>query len=133
MFDRPTVEKHSLDMRQFIDFRQATLPNGLRTVEVYNGSGLTFTLLPDRGLDIWTAHYKGKPLTWISQGSPFPPDFGQSWLRQFNGGLMTTCGLTHAGPPETDDQTGEIRDLHGKFTRLRAGSLQINGGWMSDM
>lgn len=133
MFDRQTLEQYSLDMRQFIDFRQSTLPNGLRIVEAYNSSGLTFTLLPGRGLDIWTAHYNGKPLTWISQGSPFQPDFGQSWLRQFNGGLMTTCGLTHAGPPETDPITNEARDLHGKYSRLRAGDLQVSGGWISDM
>ncbi len=104
---REEVERHSLDMRQFIDFRQATLPNGMRIIEAYNASGLTFTILPDRGMDIWTAHYNGVPLTWISQGSPHPADFGQSWLRQFNGGLLTTCGLTHVGPPEKDDISGE--------------------------
>jgi hypothetical protein len=113
------LRKHSVDMRQFIDFRESTLPNGMRIIDCYNSSGLTFTLLPDRGLDIWTAHYKGIPLTWISQGSPHPPDYGQDWLRQFNGGLLTTCGLTHVGPPEVDDITGERRDIHGNFTRLR--------------
>lgn len=71
LLTRDEVERHSLDMRQFIDFRQATLPNGMRIIEAYNSSGLTFTLLPDRGMDIWMAHYKGVPLTWISQGSPF--------------------------------------------------------------
>jgi hypothetical protein len=133
---RETLEKHSVDMRQFIDFRESTLPNGMRIIEAYNSSGLTFTILPDRGMDIWTAHYKGIPLSWISQGSPHPPDWGQSWLRQFNGGLLTTCGLTHVGPPEVDDITGEQRDIHGNFTRLRAydvskkeetNTLQITG------
>ncbi len=92
----------------------------MRIIDAYNASGLTFTLLPDRGLDIWTAHYKGIPLTWIAAGSPFPSDFGQSWLQQFNGGLLTTCGLTHVGPPETDEITGEVRDLHGRYNRLHA-------------
>jgi hypothetical protein len=66
------LRKHSVDMRQFIDFRESTLPNGMRIIDCYNSSGLTFTLLPDRGLDIWTAHYKGIPLTWISQGLVTP-------------------------------------------------------------
>ena len=126
---REAVERHSLDMRQFIDFRQATLPNGMRIIEAYNSSGLTFTILPDRGMDIWSAHYKGLPLTWISQGSPHPPDFGQSWLRQYNGGLLTTCGLSHVGPSERDDITGENRDIHGMYSHLRAGDLSIDRHW----
>lgn len=119
------IQRHSLDMRQFIDFRQSILPNGMRIIEAYNSSGLTFTILPDRGLDIWSAHYNGIPLTWIAPGSPFPPDFGQSWLRQFNGGLLTTCGLSNVGPPETDSITGEQRDLHGLYTRLRATDVDV--------
>ncbi|MBZ0295658.1 MAG: aldose 1-epimerase family protein [Anaerolineae bacterium] len=125
-FETEALRQHSVDLRQFMDFRQSTLPNGMRIVEAYNGSGLTFTILPDRGLDIWTAHYNGIPLTWISQGSPHPPDYGQIWLRQYNGGLLTTCGLTHVGAPEADDETGEHRDFHGNYTRLRAPSVSVD-------
>ena len=103
MFSREALQNHSVDMRQFVDFRESTLPSGARIVEAYNASGLAFTLLPDRAMDIWTATYKGLPLTWVSQGSPHAPDFGSAWLRQFNGGLLTTCGLNHAGQPEKDD------------------------------
>lgn len=119
------LDRYALDPRQFLDFRESRLPDGSRIVDAYNASGLTFSLLPDRGLDIWSAHYNGIPLTYISPGSPFPPDEGLSWLRAFNGGLLTTCGLMHVGPPETDDETGEQRDLHGRFTRLRAQDLRI--------
>jgi hypothetical protein len=130
LFSRQMIEQHAIDMRQFIDFRQSTLPNGARIVEAYNSSGLTFTLLPDRGLDIWLAHYNSRALTWISQGSPHPPDFGLSWLQQFNGGLLATCGLRHVGPPETDPATGETRDLHGQFNRLRASDVAVTRpGW----
>ena len=129
---RDTLEQHSVDLRQFIDFRQSTLPNGMRVVDVHNSSGLTFTLLPDRGLDLWTATYNGAPLTWISQGAPHPPDFGSPWLRQFNGGVLVTCGLRHVGPPEVDDRSGETRDLHGDFTRLRAYGITTHGGWAGD-
>ena len=132
LLTRSETERHSVDMRQFIDFRQATLANGMRIIEAYNSSGLTFTILPDRGLDIWTANYKGVPLTWISQGSPHPPDFGMGWLRQFNGGLLTTCGLTHVGPPERDEMSGEFRDLHGQYSRLRAGAISIDRHWYGE-
>jgi hypothetical protein len=120
------LQRHSLDSRQFLDFRESRLPNGMRIIEAYNGSGLHFTLLPDRGLDIWTAHYKGIPLTWVAPGSPFPPDFGAPWLQQWCGGLLTTCGLRHVGQPETDADTGEYRDLHGHYTRLRAHDVKVN-------
>lgn len=123
--DRAALARHSVEPRQFIDFRQATLPDGQRIVDAYNGSGLTYTVLPDRGLDVWSAHYNGRPLTWIAQGAPYPPDFALPWLQQFNGGLVVTCGLTHAGVPETDPDTGEFRDLHGQFSRLRATEVRV--------
>ncbi len=129
MFDRESIQQHSLDIRQFVGFRAATLPNGMRIVEAYNAAGLHFTILPDRGFDLWTAAYQGVPLTWVSPGSPFPPDDGATWLGQFNGGLLTTCGLRHVGPPENDAQTGAFRDLHGRFSRLRAGETNTGGVW----
>jgi len=126
--DRAAMERHSLDMRQFADFRQAEYA-GQRLVEAYNASGLSFSLLPDRGLDIWDARYRGVPLTWLAPGSPTLADAGHRWLRQFPGGLLTTCGLTHAGVPETDAQTGEARDLHGEYTRLPARDVAARGAW----
>lgn len=130
---RQVLERHSHTMRQFIDFRQTTLPNSTGIIEATNSSGLSFTILPDRGLDIWTAAYNGLPLTWISQGAPYAPDFGQSWLEQFNGGLLVTCGLTHVGPPEVDSITGERRDIHGKYSRLRALHVGVRTlGWDGD-
>ena len=129
---RATVERHSIDMRQFADLREATLPNGLRVIDGYNSSGLTVTLLPDRGLDVWLAAHNGRPLTWISQGSPHAPDFGAGWLRLFNGGLLVTCGLRHAGPPETDERTGLWRDLHGDASLLRAWNVAVHRGWQDE-
>jgi len=129
--NRKDIEKHSVDIRQFIGMRESTLPNGMRVIDAHNSSGLTLTFLPDRGMDIFSASYKGIPLTWINQGAPFPPDGGLEWLRQFNGGLLTTCGLTHVGPPEHDDQTGEFRDIHGHYSRLRAYDISVRGGWTS--
>ena len=126
------IRAHSLNMRQFADFRQVTLPDGQRMVEAYNASGLNYVVLPDRGLDIWSAHYRGVPLTWLSQGSPHPPAPGFSWLRTFNGGLLVTCGLTHAGPPEEEPLTDGARDIHGLYTSLRAFDVAVQGGWQGD-
>ncbi len=129
---RDALTAHSLELRQFIDCRESTLPDGGRIIHAHNSSGLTFTVLPDRGLDLWSAHYNGVPLTWLSPGSPHPPDWGQSWLRAFNGGLLTTCGLTHVGPPERNPLTDGGRDLHGLYTKLRATGVAIGGAWDAD-
>jgi len=123
--DPDALARHSVEPRQFIDFREAALPDGQRMIDAYNSSGLTYTVLPDRGLDVWTASYNGRSLTWISQNAPYPPDFGLSWLQQFNGGLLVTCGLTHTGPSETDPGTDETRDLHGQYSRLRAAEVRV--------
>ena len=130
------LARHSVNPRQFIDFRESTLPNGMRIIDAYNASGLTFSILPDRGMDIWAAHYNGLPLTWISQSAPHPADFGQTWLQQMSGGLLTLCGLTHAGSPEVDDISGVQRDFHGRINRMRAervavGEVASSGGEMS--
>jgi hypothetical protein len=132
LYSRDVIEQHSVDLRQFVGFRASTLPNGVRAIDAYNTSGLRYTLLVDRGLDIWTADFRGMPLTWVAQGSPMPPDFGMPWLQQFPGGLLTTCGLTHVGPPERDEVTGEFRDLHGLYTRMRASEPSIQAGWEGD-
>jgi hypothetical protein len=129
---RDLLTKHSLEMRQFIDFRESTMANGNRLIEAYNSSGFSFTVLPDRGLDMWSAHYNGVPLTWLSMGSPHPPAWGQSWLREFNGGLLTTCGLTHVGPWEDEPMTDGGKTLHGLYTRLQAYGVAINGAWEGD-
>ena len=123
-WDESLLARYSADMRQFVGARDITL-NGMRALHLYNAAGLELIVLPDRGFDIWDARFKGLPLTWLAPGSPFPPDWGADGLRQFNGGLLTTCGLTHVGPPEIDDLTGEKSGIHGNYTRLRAGPVQI--------
>jgi hypothetical protein len=122
---RATRHAHSVNPRQFMDATIATLSNGQRIIHVHNSSGLTFTILPDRGMDMWTAQYNGLPLTWISQNAPHKSDYGSHWLRQFNGGLLTTCGFTHVGFDETDALTGEFCGLHGNATRLSADDVAI--------
>jgi galactose mutarotase-like enzyme len=46
--------------------------------------------------------------------------------------LLVTCGLTHVGPPETDAITGQWRDIHGLYSRLRASQVSIKREWRDD-
>jgi len=98
------------------------LSKGTRIAWVNTGSGLRYKVVIDRGLDIVDAFYNQYSLAWLSHsGVTYPrPDAnrGLEWLRSFAGGLLTTCGLTHVGGPETDE-FGE-RGLHGRISNIPA-------------
>lgn len=126
------LERHTLDMRQFAGAERLALPDGQRIVRLYNAAGLTVDLLVDRALDIWRASYRGLPLTWVAPGSPHDADATAPWLRLFNGGLLTTCGLRHVGPGEVDVESGEASDLHGDVTRQPARKIILTQGWDED-
>jgi len=129
---RRTLARHALAPEQFAGARRSTLDDGARLIHLYNAAGLCVDVLPDRGLDLWRASYRGLPLTWLSPNAPRRPDAGAHWLDLFNGGLLTTCGLRHAGPAEEDDRTGETRSLHGGYTNLAAGDVDAGGAWNGD-
>jgi hypothetical protein len=90
---------------------------GLRVADVRTGSGLGFTVLLDRGMDICLAAYKGLPLAWVSPtGFSHPMYFdpqGFHWLRTFGAGLLTGCGLTSAGAPGEVAEGGRPRGFQG--------------------
>ena len=95
---------------------------GSRIAWINTGSGLRFKVAIDRGMDIADAFFNQYNLAWLSRlglTAPQPlSDSGINWLRTFGGGLVTTCGLTHIGGPETDEY-GE-RGLHGRISNLPA-------------
>ena len=95
---------------------------GARIAWFTTGSGLRFKVLLDRGLDIGEAFYNEHSLAWLSnRGFMLPQplaDRGIDWLTTWGGGLLTTCGLTHVGGPESDEY-GE-RGVHGPFSNIPA-------------
>ena len=108
--------------------------DGVSGIDVYTGSGLRFTVLPGRGMDISHASYKGIPLAWISPAGEVsahayePAGFG--WLRTFAGGLLTTCGMSHVLNPATED--GVDYGLHGRASTLIAEKVGTEGWWDGD-
>jgi len=94
---------------------------GTRIAWVNTGSGLRYKVVIDRGLDIVEAFYNRYSLAWLSHGGVTGPrpdaNRGLEWLYSFAGGLLTTCGLTHVGGPESDE-FGE-RGLHGRISNIR--------------
>ena len=107
---------------------------GMRATDINTGSGLQYTVLPDRGLDISLASYKGMNLVYLTCNGETHPSYyepeGIGWLRTFAGGLLTTCGLTHLGPPSTDDD--EQLGLHGRYSTIPVKQLSDLSDWVGD-
>jgi len=104
---------------------------GMRGIDVWTGSGLQFTVLPDRGMDIGAASVAGRAMAWQSNVGFVRPEryepAGLGWIRSFGGGLVATCGLRHFGVPADDD--GEAWGLHGRASSLSAEDVKIERGW----
>lgn len=116
---------------QFGGIETSVLDNGkgrgTRIAWVNTGAGLRYKVVIDRAMDIAEAAYNAHNLVWISDlGTAGPEPFsdkGVDWLRTFGGGLMVTCGLSHFGPPEKDDN--EARGLHGRISNEPAEIISI--------
>ena len=122
-------------MRQLAYIRRSVLEDGkgrgMRVMEVNNGSGLSFSVYPDRGMDIGEASYKGIPLAWLTPNGPVAPEFYEAsnlnWLRSWSGGLLTGCGLMNVGGPNTSG--GEEHGLHGRLSNTPAGEVNTMSAW----
>lgn len=108
--------------------------SGVKAVEFYTGSGLNFTVLPGRGLDIAGCSYNGIPVSWISPAGITSPMYYEEpkdgWLRSFFGGLLTTCGMTYCGSACVDQ--GEELGIHGRASNFTAEDVGIEREWAGD-
>ncbi|MHB8994745.1 MAG: aldose 1-epimerase family protein [Armatimonadota bacterium] len=148
--------KHVGDLDQIGGARRVMLAEGneagSEAVLFRTGTGLTFTCLAGRALDISSAEYCGRSLCWRSQtgdtAAPyFEPD-GLGWLRNFYGGLVMTCGMSNAGAPHADPTSSEGEPmwdpeqgkwlptgsigLHGRVSNIPAKNLYVDGAWEGD-
>jgi len=104
------------------------LERGVRIAWINTGTGLRYKVAIDRGLDIVDAFYNQYALSWYTHAGLTAPkpdaNRGLEWLYSFPGGMMTTCGLTHIGGPEANDEA-EPRGLHGRYSNIPAELLSI--------
>lgn len=107
---------------------------GVRAADLRTGSGLRFSVLLDRGMDIGYAEYSGKPLSWICKNGVVAPEYfengGLGFLRSFTGGLTTTCGLTQVGDPGVDGD--EVLGIHGRISHTPADTFSVTREWAGD-
>lgn len=129
--NKQDVRRYVGTMDQLARIRTSVLDDGrgrgIRIADVDNGSGLRFTVLLDRGMDIGDASFNGKALAYqtpvgIVHPSFFEPE-GFGWLRSFGGGLLTGCGLRTMGVP------GEGEGLHGRLSNTPAEEVSVSKVW----
>lgn len=108
--------------------------DGVRAIDVTTGSGLAFTVLPGRGMDIPFASYRGRAISFFSgTGITSPAYFEEprlEWRRSFYAGLLTTCGIANAGAPSVDQ--GTAFGLHGRVANAAAENLCVEQDWEGD-
>lgn len=101
---------------------------GVRAAEVSNGSGLDFTVLLDRGMDIGAASFRGVPFAFLTPCAFSHPAYyeanGLEWLRNWGGGLFTGCGMLNVGSP--DSELG----LHGRLSNIPAENISCSKEWV---
>lgn len=105
---------------------------GMRAIQVMTGSGFDFTILPDRGMDIAQATYKGIPIAYITKGgiknlALCGAENHQEFARYFMAGLVTTCGLDNVGGE--CEINGRHFPQHGRNTLTPAENICINKFW----
>jgi hypothetical protein len=107
---------------------------GVRAFRFRTGSGLSFDVLPDRGMDLGFAEQGGTSLAWLSPNGIVAPAFhesrGEGWLNSFPGGLLVTCGLRNVGPP--GERGGEEFGLHGRASHIPASRVSYDAFWDED-
>jgi hypothetical protein len=130
--------RHVGAMKQIMGAREVTYrggrQEGVKAVEVYNDTGLSFTVLPDKGMDIGAASFCGKPLAWLCKNGIVGPQYfengGAGFFRSFSGGLLSTCGLTNVGEGGFD---GEMElGVHDRIGNLPAERVQVEEYWADD-
>ncbi|MEM1287101.1 MAG: aldose 1-epimerase family protein [Pseudomonadota bacterium] len=147
---RQELERRSGSLQKFAGVRLTTLGDGLergiRMLEFRSGTGLRFTVLVDRAMDIADCDYRGTPIGWHSPSGFRHPGLhepegegGLGWLRSFSG-LLVTCGLDHIlfmdernakdyvyGPRNTVSNS-----IHGRVSAIPARLMGYGERWEQD-
>jgi hypothetical protein len=126
------LKPHIGSMDQLARIRTSLLDDGrgrgIRIADIDNGSGLRFTVLLDRGMDIGDASINGIPVAYQTPVGIVHPSFyevgGVCWLRSFGGGLLTGCGLCNVGNPDGTE------GLHGRLSNTPAEELSVRKEWI---
>ena len=108
---------------------------GVKAFDIHNGTGLEFTVLADRCLDIGRLSFKGVNCSYIAKTGIVAPEYynGSAFAfhRNFFGGFLTTCGLRNVGNSCNDN--GEVFDLHGLVSNIPGEEVCASTVWEGDV
>jgi hypothetical protein len=134
-----TLKTYIGTMDQLARIRTSVLDDGrgrgIRIADIDNGSGLRFTVLLDRGMDIGDASFNGISFAYQTPVGPVHPAYfeadGLRWLRSFGGGLLTGCGLRNVGSPDAEQgmQADGPLGLHGRLSNIPAEDIAVSKEW----
>ena len=147
---RRDVDARSGALTQFAGVRLMTLGDGLergiRMLEFRTGTGLRFTVLVDRALDIADCDFNGQAIGWHSPAGfrhpglhEYEGEDGLAWVRSFSG-LVATCGLDHilgsaTVPADTYNYPRRAQvthALHGRISTIPARLTGYGETWDGD-
>jgi hypothetical protein len=154
MFGRPadaaSLKARAGSLSQFGGVRLVTgadgVEHGLRMLEFRTGSGLCFTVLVDRAMDIAEVSHAGRAIGWHSPTGFRHPGLhepegegGLGWVRSFSG-FLATGGLDHIlGPEEVAAESynyprrATVRHgLHGRVSGIPARLTGYGERWDGD-
>jgi galactose mutarotase-like enzyme len=136
--NRDQIQRYIGNQSQIGGTRHYVLTDGwgrnLRAIDINSGSGFNYTIMPDRGMDISLASFRGTNLVYLTCNGETNPAYFEpeniGWLRTFAGGLLTTCGLTYIGGPVNDGN--EHLGLHGRYSTIPAKQVSDLSEWIGD-
>lgn len=147
---RADIAMRTGSLSQFAGVRLMTLGDGaergVRMLDFRTGSGLRFTVMVDRGMDIAEVEHKGRAIGWHSPtGFRHPTYFdpesedGLGFTRSFSG-FLATCGLDHIlGAEEVPAlnynyprRATARHGLHGRVANLPARLTGYGETWEGD-
>lgn len=134
-YSKQEIMRRVGDLSQIGGVRSSILAGGrgegVHVLDVRNGSGLNFSVVPSRGMDIAWTEWKGIPLAHIGKPGMSHPAFfehdGSGFLRNFFCGLLTTCGLTYMGAACRDN--GDELGVHGRVNNIPAEFMNASQEW----
>ena len=147
---RRQVAERSGSLSQFAGVRLMTLGDGvergIRMLEFRTGTGLRFTVLVDRAMDIADCEHSGRAIGWHSPAGfrhpglhEYEGEGGLAWLRSLSG-LIVTCGLDHTLFMDDDDASHYVygprktvsSSLHGRIGTIPARLTGYGERWEGD-
>lgn len=130
------MEAYCGDASQLFYIRKCRLEEGkakgTSALQIRNGQGLDMLVLPDKCFAIPEMNFQGVNVGFISKTGICGPEFYQEegtrgFLRNFEAGFLTTCGLTYMGTPGVED--GQPYGLHGIISNTPAEHVNHGVYW----